>query len=321
MHPFFTNSGIIDLLKSKSKNKKMIYGDGHHSLSHFGPGWMWDDYNDYYQAELSTFPLYGNILYIKKDTNGIKICPAEIMVKSDKTNSVNTFKRDHNNNHFLYPERFDTLSIYEQELPYFDAEKSNIDLLQNLVGTPIWRQNLPLPSYTLQKYSTPLDTVLRRMMHLSDNTLAEHLLLSAGMVLTDSLSLSNTIFVANSKLMLDLPQKLIWVDGSGLSRYNRSTPASIVEILKKMYAEIPHDRLYSFFTEGKSLSKIFDTQESCFLFGKSGSMNGVYNLSGYLTTKKGKKWAFSFMNNNFESNVGAARAAVANILMDLRANN
>nr|MBP6540039.1 D-alanyl-D-alanine carboxypeptidase [Saprospiraceae bacterium] len=61
-------------------------------------------------------------------------------------------------------------------------------------------------------------------------------------------------------------------------------------------------------------------QPKPFIYAKSGSMTGVYNLSGYLITNSGRKMVFSFMNNNFEGKVSEIRKTVEKILMEIRMN-
>ena len=185
------------------------------------------------------------------------------------------------------------------------------------------QHNISLDDYALAKYSCPLDTVIRRMLQVSDNMLAEHLLLAAGMVLTDSLSTDYTINTVKGSLMKILPNQLFWVDGSGLSRYNRCTPASIIALLTKMYSEYPESRIFSLMPKGGdvgTLQTVFEGQPKPFIYAKSGSMTGVYNLSGYLITNSGRKMVFSFMNNNFEGKVSEIRKTVEKILMEIRMN-
>ena len=323
-HPFFEDAGVIDFLKEKATQKKMVLSNGHVKLPHYGPGWMWDDFDDYYQAELTSLPLFGNILYVKKDSLSTSFMPNEFVINKEKNYTNRLVKRDLNLNFFTLPGILDTIKRFEQEIPYLNAAETNIKLLERLVEDTIYLTNRSIPYDALTKNSLPMDTVLRRMMQVSDNMLAEHLLLSAGVTLTDSVSLNYALNVITSLFLSDLPQKPIWVDGSGLSRYNRFTPASIVRLLQKMNHEIPEDRLFSFFVKdfGKKLPDLpLAVGNKPTIYAKSGSMSGVFNVSGYMITKKGRKLAFSFMNNNFEPSVNSARKAVQDILNEIAKNN
>lgn len=322
LHPYFSDAKVLDFLKTKASTKRMILAsDG--ELSHYGQGWMWDDYNDYYQAEITAFPMHGNVFFVHKDTSGLVISPPYLLIDTSTLQDVKVIKRALNNNHFDFPVDFDSLEAFHQEIPYKDALKLNPILLENLLQKPISLQNLAMPHYAIKLYSLPIDTILRRMMKESDNMLAEHLLLASGMEVMDTLSSSETIKWSKTTLLSDIPHKPIWVDGSGLSRYNRCTPSSILYLLKKMYREIDEKKLFSLLLEGGNLTlKSMDATEiKPFVFAKTGSMTGVYNLSGYLITAKGKKLAFSFMNNNFNGKVSTVKKAVEKILLDVwRAN-
>lgn len=285
---------------------------------------MWDDFDDYYQAELTSLPLFGNILYIKKDSFTTSFTPIEFVINKEKNYTNRFVKREINLNSFTLPAILDTIKSFEQEIPYLNAAETNIKLLERLVGDTINLIYRSIPKDALTKYSLPKDTVLRRMMQVSDNMLAEHLLLAVGVKLTDSVSLNHSLNVITSTFLSDLPQKPIWVDGSGLSRYNRFTPASIVQLLQKMNHDIPEDRLFSMFVKDfeKNLPDFPLAFESKpVIYAKSGSMTGVFNLSGYMITKKGRRLAFSFMNNNFGPSVSSVRIAVQEILNEMAKNN
>ncbi len=323
MHPYFADGKVIDFLLSKSATKKIILANTENILPQYGPGWMWDDYSDYYQPEITAFPLYGNILWVSQDS--FKTCyqPTYLLRDTSMCEDLKYIKRDLDKNHFTFPNRLSSTIYFDQEVPYKNASKLNPILLENILQKPVIEKKLPLSTDALTILSWPIDTVLRRMMQVSDNMLAEHLLLSAGMVATDTLSLPHTIKWVKSQLLNDIPQRPIWVDGSGLSRYNRFTPSSILYLLKKMYEEEQESRLFSLMAVGGNngtLQSLYTNDNGPFVFAKTGSMTGVYNLSGYLITVKGKKLAFSFMNNNFEGSVSSVKKAVENILMKIRLN-
>jgi D-alanyl-D-alanine carboxypeptidase/D-alanyl-D-alanine-endopeptidase (penicillin-binding protein 4) len=95
-----------------------------------------------------------------------------------------------------------------------------------------------------------------------------------------------------------------WVDGSGLSRYNLCTPRDLITLLCKILDEVKNEELvHSLLPAGGtagSIKRIYKTDNGKpFVWAKTGSLSNNYNQSGYLVTKKGKRLAFSFMNNNF----------------------
>lgn len=161
-------------------------------------------------------------------------------------------------------------------------------------------------------YSWPVDTVLQRMMSKSDNMLAEHLLLCAGMEVADTLDFKQVVMWAKDTLLQGIPQQLYWMDGSGLSRYNRFTPESILFVLKKIYKEFPEARWTALFPTIRKRTLLRASLPV--IYYKSGSMSGIYNNSGFIKTKSGKTLAYSFMNNNFGSKVSAAKNATVSIL-------
>ncbi len=151
-------------------------------------------------------------------------------------------------------------------------------------------------------YGIETDSIYKRMLLKSDNFLAEQLLLAASGMVSDTLSTQNAIDYMLDNHFKDLKQQPRWVDGSGLSRYNLFTPRSFVQILHKMYDEIPEERLFGIFPmwgPDNTVEQWEDPTTEPFLFAKSGSVGNNYNLSGYIKTISGKLLIFSFMNNHF----------------------
>ncbi len=321
MHNLFPASATIDFLKSNSQSKKLFQSYGHANIKHFGEGWMWDDFNDYYQAEITTFPAYGNVLTIKKDSTGIKGNPEYAMNRTIMTPQTKIVKRSPEFNQFLLPALLDTIKTYYQEIPYKDAENVNRQILESLIGTKINPINLPLPDDAETVYSIPTDTVLRRMMQVSDNMLAEQLLLLTGLTQNDTISSEFSIENVKTTLLKDLIDSPIWVDGSGLSKYNMMTPRSITQLLKKMHQQTDEQRLFSLMAIGGqngSLRNMFKGNDGPYIFAKTGSLAAVYNLSGYMITRSGRKLIFSFMNNNFSGSAAPVRKEVERVLNLIR---
>ena len=94
--------------------------------------------------------------------------------------------------------------------------------------------------------------------------------------------------------------KYVFVDGSGMSAANRVTARLISDLLMKMtkhrYAKDFHDSLSISGTDGTLDDRMMDIKGQ--VHGKSGTIDGVKALSGYLTTHAGERLIFSMIYNN-----------------------
>jgi D-alanyl-D-alanine carboxypeptidase/D-alanyl-D-alanine-endopeptidase (penicillin-binding protein 4) len=172
-------------------------------------------------------------------------------------------------------------------------------------------------------YSVPTDTVLKRMMYVSDNFLAEQLLIVSSSIRSGKLSSYWMRQNVLNKQLHDLKQKPRWVDGSGLSRYNLFTPISLVQILTKLYDEIPEERLFNIFPAGGesgTLKRWYRGNQKPYIYAKSGTLSNNYSLSGYLITRKGEILIFSFMNNHYRKNTTEIKKQMQSIFEYLRDN-
>jgi serine-type D-Ala-D-Ala carboxypeptidase/endopeptidase (penicillin-binding protein 4) len=105
-----------------------------------------------------------------------------------------------------------------------------------------------------------------------------------------------------------------------LSRYNLFTPRSLVKLLQNLHVEVKQERLFKLLPAAGvsgTLKSLGGATNEPFIFAKSGSLGGVYALSGYLVTKKGKVLIFSTMNNNFIKPTSEIRKEIGNLLRDL----
>jgi D-alanyl-D-alanine carboxypeptidase/D-alanyl-D-alanine-endopeptidase (penicillin-binding protein 4) len=170
-------------------------------------------------------------------------------------------------------------------------------------------------------YGIDTDSLYVRLMHESDNFIAEQLLIMASGILTDTLNSENARNHILKNQLKDLPQHPRWVDGSGLSRYNLFTPQSMVYVLNLLYKEVPEERLLSIFPAGGvsgTVESWYGGIEEPYIFAKSGSLSNNYCLSGYLRTKKGKLLIFSFMNNHFRHSPSEVKERMQTIFEVIR---
>jgi serine-type D-Ala-D-Ala carboxypeptidase/endopeptidase (penicillin-binding protein 4) len=315
LHPDFPKSKTLDFLK---KSKTVVFSDANFGNASFGKGWAWDDYNDYYQPEISVLPLYGNIVRISNPKGVKQINPPFFrpFFQPIEGDSLQEIKRKLNENTFLTNKGIDKKMNFAQDIPFITSTKLTADLLSDTLKRSVVIKDWKTIQTPKTLFSLPVDTVYRRMMQESDNMLAEHLLLLAGSKYSETISTELSIKAVQDLLFNNLPQKLNWVDGSGLSRYNLFTPRSLVKVLEKMWTEFPKEKIYSYMSIGGktgTLKKAYSSQIP-FIFAKSGSLSGVYNQSGYLITKSGRTFIFSFMNNNFEGSTSKYRVKLSEIL-------
>ena len=324
LNPDLPQSKAFDFLKNRPE--KLYFSNDNFTGSFFGNGWSWDDYNDYYAAEISSFPIHGNIVrFTGNKENTLKITPNFFSEKTYNWSKSATFsvQRDLGANLFSYPAGKVIHPNYGQDVPFKTGVEVITALLTDTLKKEVILINKPLEKTAKIFYSLPADSLYKRMLHVSDNMIAEQLMLLNANALSIDLNTAISIDSVKKKYLFDLPDSPKWVDGSGLSRQNLFTPRSIVALLNKIYEIVPEERLFKLLpVAGKSgtLKNLMKTDDP-FIFAKSGSLNNNYCLSGFLTTKKGKTLIFSVMNNNFVNSTSDIRKEVIKILQEIHDNN
>jgi D-alanyl-D-alanine carboxypeptidase/D-alanyl-D-alanine-endopeptidase (penicillin-binding protein 4) len=318
-HNVFDNGRVYNFLKGQKK--RLYYSAANFNTTSFGPGWAWDDYNDYYSAERSALPIYGNVFTIKLDGEHPIITPPYFRQFYSKAGTAerNQFVREFASNHFrFYPGKRKS-STTSWDIPIRmekDLERTLlIDTLKNNVGVVI--KNIDRNAKTF--YSIPTDSVYSEMMQESDNFIAEQLLLMCSGIISDTLQPEIAIRYVKKNFLNDLKDEPSWVDGSGLSRYNLFTPRSIVQLWSKIYEIVPEDRLFALLAVGgkNGTVKNWYKADKPYIFGKTGSLSNNHCLSGFLRAKSGKLLIFSFMNNNFVSSTSKIRSNMQDILKNI----
>ena len=102
------------------------------------------------------------------------------------------------------------------------------------------------------------------------------------------------------------PDGVIQWDGSGLSRHNLITPASAVALYiymsKSRYANVWRDALTIGAVDGTLKNRFKGTIAANNVRGKTGTIDQVSSLSGYVTTLAGERMVFSIIVNGVEEN-------------------
>ena len=311
LHPYLKDSTALHFIK---KYANIALYTNNFKDEKLGPGWSWDDYQYYYSPERNGFPLYGNVLTIENGDT-LKVHPEYF--KDSIIPISYALNRDQNKNRFY----FDTSKKDTLEIPFIVDSGLTKELLEKYLQRKIHSTNkMPVDSLKVL-YGIPSDTIYKRMMEVSDNFLAEQLLLLASSTLSDSLNSAKARRFVLDNHLSDLKQPPRWVDGSGLSRYNLFTPESMVHVLYKLYVEIPKERLFQFFPIGGvsgTLEDWYSGNPEPYLYAKTGSLSNNHCLSGYLLTKSGKILIFSFMNNHFMENPSQIKQHMQTIFEEIR---
>ncbi|NDV43861.1 D-alanyl-D-alanine carboxypeptidase [Flagellimonas sediminis] len=293
LHPHLHDSTAINWLKNQGTIA--LYTKNTDELR-YGPGWAWEDYDTYFSPERTSVPLYGNVVTVSNN-DGLEVSPSYFYRDTEVMEHL--FKRKELSNHFyIDPTEQDTL-----EVPFMTSDSLTQHLLETVLEKKIALVgHFPEgPEQTL--YGMETDSIYKQMLFKSDNFLAEQLLITASSMVSDTIATKRAIDYMLEYDLNDLEQQPRWVDGSGLSRYNLFTPKSFVQILHKLYKEVPEERLFVLFPmwgPDSTVKQWEDPTTEPFLFAKSGSFGNNYNLSGYIRTKSGKILIFSYMNNHFK---------------------
>jgi D-alanyl-D-alanine carboxypeptidase/D-alanyl-D-alanine-endopeptidase (penicillin-binding protein 4) len=102
--------------------------------------------------------------------------------------------------------------------------------------------------------------------------------------------------------------RVVVADGSGVSRYDLTSPAAVTTLLAAMkrrtdlfrtwYATLPVAGV-----SGTLAGRMRGTPAQGNLHAKTGSLEGVSSLSGYVTTAEGEELAFSILMEHFPGKV------------------
>ena len=339
LHKDFVHHPVIDFLRSAKKN--IYITDQYWKSEPLGSGWSWNDYNENYMVERSPLPIYGNLITWVQERTAEKNMDSmafdqslaiyslpevnwKVRFNTDLTKKSFYVQRAKNENIFQITEG--TENKKEQEVPFVaNGLQSALDLLKDTIYKEVSLTTSPFSNHGLDKtqtrtiFSQPTDSVLKIMMHRSDNFFAEQILLMSSnekfTVLDDDSIIRNLL---NNSLK-DLQQKPRWVDGSGLSRYNLFTPESFVSILNKMKSEFTIERIKAIFpTPGVGTLESYPKTDSGYLFAKTGTLSGIVALSGFLYTRKNKLLIFSILVNNHRTTAAEVRKNIQLFLATIR---
>jgi D-alanyl-D-alanine carboxypeptidase/D-alanyl-D-alanine-endopeptidase (penicillin-binding protein 4) len=338
LHPDYPEQPVMDFLR---KSGKPLYVNSEAwKTQPLGRGWSWDDYSEDYMPERSPLPVYGNVIRWSQsasarerpaspgDTLDVFIYSepeVEWPVDFTAPDPKGRFgvRRDRDANRFTITEGRERQ--VQREVPFVTR---GISTALSLLADTVRRSLLPsLPGmdaetsvigkrYTVE--SRPTDSMLRPMMHRSDNFFAEQALLMAGRRITGKFREQEAIDSLLATSLAGLPQRPRWVDGSGLSRYNLFSPQDFIWVLDRMRTEFGFERVRGIFPSvGTGTLRSYPAALKGRVYAKTGTLSGVVALSGYLHTRHDRWLMFSILVNNHNRSAQDVRDRIGEFLLAL----
>jgi serine-type D-Ala-D-Ala carboxypeptidase/endopeptidase (penicillin-binding protein 4) len=199
LHADFNRQPVYELLKTFEGVTLTLNNWRENGL---GNGWAWNDYNDSYEAERSAFPIYGNCLSFTRHNEILKVSPSKGL-KFDAYISKGVIPWDNFNirrfkNENSYQLKNSENRFSSQTVPFIPNDSIVLIMLEdtlknlhfkgafNVLGINGINNSMPEVVNTI--HSQPTDSLLKPMMHRSDNFFAEQTLL---MVSNERLGIMN----------------------------------------------------------------------------------------------------------------------------------
>jgi serine-type D-Ala-D-Ala carboxypeptidase/endopeptidase (penicillin-binding protein 4) len=170
-------------------------------------------------------------------------------------------------------------------------------------NTPILTGSAPSgASLVAAVNSPPMSTLIQLTNAPSDNFFAETLLkdLGASFGAGGTTAAGAGVVQATIASAYNLHPRLD--DGSGLSRFDRTTAAQVVSLLRQQVDDQPFvDSLAIAGESGTMQQEMLGTPAVDNCRGKTGTLSDVANLAGYCTARNGDLLAFAFLENGLSN--------------------
>ena len=356
----YSCSNFLDIMVDslKHNNIKFIHGDIITDVSIYEDQtipdtWVWGDLGNYYGAGPCGLSIYDNMCKIHFSSPSVADEPVNIFsvipdIPDLKFENYVLSSDINSDKACVYGSPWSGKRIIRGTIPKGETDyviKSSIPdpaflmaselknkLKQNgiyISGNIKKRKDIPKhkDSFNLCSiYSPSLMEIIRKTNYFSVNLFAEHILKQLSFEKNGKGTTKGGI-----KIVLDYwkskgisSEGVYMCDGSGLSRYNESTPKQMVKVLSYMKNKSPYGKLF--------FSSIPDAPEGTLYYfhgenfpgrslkAKSGSMTHVRCFAGCIKTVSGREILFSVMINQFLCNQSFVCHQVEDLLKEVRMN-
>ncbi len=306
---------------------------------HLGPGWSWDDLGYYYAAEVGAL-LYnegavrarvspgdsvGALANVRLDPPTVYLTVQnDVVTVADSTGvSVTEELRPFSNDGRLWGE----IWIGRDSLNRFLAPHDPTLFFVTVLAETLQSEGISIggrpadadsfapggrrasPTTLFVQASPTLAEIVKPFLKESQNQIGEMLLRYLGAADSDTGSIEAGRRVVERTLTAwGIPESYyIYVDGSGLSRYNYISPEALVRLLRVMARrpefEAYYDALPIAGVDGTLEQRMRGSRAAGNARAKTGYISNARALSGYVTTADGELLAFSMIANNFDTSI------------------
>lgn len=330
----------LDSLGISSIKGNIIGDDSYFDNIYYPAGWSWDDMIYPYSAQVSALSIYDNsvdIIIEQGDTIGAstkyRILPENSYVRV--INNVNTISKGQGSevealrdpvtnvielygnlefdstksNRIVKSVTIDQPTLFFLNVFKERLLKKNIKFRGALLDSDDWNQEIKYYELnSLPDYESPsLAEIIKVINKKSHNLGAEILLKTLGKEIYGVGSTQKGLEVVYSYLnkLGVQTSKLSIVDGSGLSRLNLISPLSLnnflYELNKSKNKDVFRKSLSIPNEEGTLKRRFINTLAEKNIYAKTGSMNNVNSLVGFISTRDKELLSFVIFVNNFNT--------------------
>lgn len=225
--------------------------------------------------------------WIKDEVANVKLPPISALVL-DRNRKVIYKKRGRRTRRYL---------VNVQNPPLNAAELLRDELINNGIEVNLQSREGITPDNAVELTNSGiiLKNLLQDINKHSDNFLAECLFKTLG---AETSGEQGNAFYSTQAILSFIKDNGIYsdgssiVDGSGISRFDQITVGALAGVLEKMYFDLAHfDDFFNSLSiagvDGTLKHRMIGTRAENNFRGKTGTLNGVTSLSGYLTTGGG----------------------------------
>lgn len=318
-----------------SRVRNIIVDATRYESTPYGPGWNWDDEQFGFSAPISAAAIYDNCVEVRVTPGDAPGSPARIdlipptayvslqvtaqTARVDEAGAIEV-RRERGSDivtvagliavgaePFIEHIAIDDPPAFFGTLMQEEMERRHIVVLGSVVDVDNVKQPIPYSSLRriVIRRSEPLRELLPAINKQSLNLASELLLREMGF---DDVGTGTTAAGVEvvKRMVRDAgidPERLKIVDGSGLSRLNMIAPADITRFLRSSWrARWGSDYRASFAVAGRDgtlAQRLRGSRAEGNAIGKTGYLNGIRAISGFVRSRDGEWLAFSVVVNNY----------------------